>query len=218
MDPEKRWLDAVWPFVRASMPAPPGRVLEIGCGPLGGFVPALRADGYAATGVDPRAPEEPGYHRLAFEEHRPTEPVEAIVACRALHHAADLDVLLDAVRDALVPGGTVVVVEWARERFDEPTARWCFARLSPPPVDTEPGWLHRHRDRWLSSGLLLRFRALLLLRPGRRHLGGRTGRHRGRRGPGDRRPVRGPCYMSHSRACGARYAPPHTTPLGTTVS
>lgn len=36
----------------------------------------------------------------------------------------------------------------ARERFDEATARWCFDRLA----DDEPGWLHRHRDRWLASG------------------------------------------------------------------
>jgi 2-polyprenyl-3-methyl-5-hydroxy-6-metoxy-1,4-benzoquinol methylase len=41
----------------AGLPAPPARVLEIGCGPLGGFVPMLRASGYDATGVDPRAPE-----------------------------------------------------------------------------------------------------------------------------------------------------------------
>jgi hypothetical protein len=45
----------------------------------------------------------------------------------------------------------LVVVEWARERFNEPTARWCFNRLGPAEV--EPGWLHRHRDEWLASGL-----------------------------------------------------------------
>ena len=33
---------------------------------------------------------------------------------------------------ALRPGGAIVVLEWAWERFDEPTARWCFARLDPP--------------------------------------------------------------------------------------
>jgi hypothetical protein len=33
----------------------------------------------------------------------------------------------------LVPGGVLVVVEWAWERFDEATARWCFARLTPQP-------------------------------------------------------------------------------------
>jgi hypothetical protein len=44
------------------------------------------------------------------------------------------------------------VVEWAWERFDEPTARWCFARLTPPAPRVEPGWMHRHRERWAASG------------------------------------------------------------------
>jgi hypothetical protein len=43
----------------------------------------------------------------------------------------------------------LVVVEWAWEAFDEPTARWCFARLGP---DEDAGWLHRRRDDWLASG------------------------------------------------------------------
>jgi SAM-dependent methyltransferase len=128
-------------------------VLEIGCGPLGGFVPALRADRYTAVGVDPEAPDEPGYHRVAFEDYQPPAQVNAVVACTSLHHVADLDRVLDQVHDALAPTGVLVVVEWERERFDEPTARWCFARLTPTTDDAEGGWLHRHRDRWTESGL-----------------------------------------------------------------
>lgn len=149
--PDGRWLASLWPFVRGQLPAPPAAVLEIGCGPRGGFVPALRAAGYAAVGVDPQAPDEPGYHRVPFEEHRLAEPVEAVVAAASLHHVADPDRVLDGVRAALVPDGVLVVVEWARECFDEPTARWCFSRLGP--AEAEPGWLHRHRDRWIASGL-----------------------------------------------------------------
>ncbi len=48
-------------------------------------------------------------------------------------------------------GGPLVVVEWARERFDEATARWCFDRL-PPPADHH-GWLRHRRDEWHASGL-----------------------------------------------------------------
>jgi hypothetical protein len=44
-----------------------------------------------------------------------------------------------------------VVVEWARERFDEATARWCFDRLPQPP--DEHDWLQRHQDQWRASGL-----------------------------------------------------------------
>ena len=43
------------------------------------------------------------------------------------------------------------VVEWARERFDEATAGWCFDRLPEPGED--PGWLHGQRAEWRESGL-----------------------------------------------------------------
>jgi hypothetical protein len=51
---------------------------------------------------------------------------------------------------ALAPGGRAVIVEWARERFDEVTARWCFARLPRP--DDDPGWLHQRQAEWRESG------------------------------------------------------------------
>ena len=44
------------------------------------------------------------------------------------------------------------MVEWAWERFDEATARWCFARLTPPAPEAEPSWLHRHQEQWAASG------------------------------------------------------------------
>jgi len=113
-------------------------------------VPAARALGYAAEGVDPQAPDDSGYHRVEFEQYQPAERVEAVVACTSLHHVADLDPVLDHVRDTLRPGGVLVVVEWARECFDGATAEWCFARLAS---DADAGWLHRHRDQWRASGL-----------------------------------------------------------------
>jgi hypothetical protein len=152
MTPDERWLAAMWPFVRAWLPSAPATVLEIGCGPLGGFVPALLRDGYDAVGVDPEAPEGPGYHRVQFERYRPPQPVECVVACTSLHHVGDLDDVLDRVRAGLAPAGALVVVEWAWERFDEATARWCFARLAPLAPAAEPGWLHRGRDEWAASG------------------------------------------------------------------
>jgi SAM-dependent methyltransferase len=151
MTDDMRWLTSLSPFVRSELPAPPARVLEIGCGPLGGFVPALRTEGYAAIGIDPRAPASPEFHQIEYEQFVPPQPVDAVVACTSLHHVADLDAVLDRIRDALVPGGRLVVVEWARERLDERTARWCFARVGTG--DGEPGWLHRHHDRWQESGL-----------------------------------------------------------------
>jgi SAM-dependent methyltransferase len=153
VDADQRRFAALWPFVRTHLPATPARVLEIGCGPLGGFVPAARNLGHVAEGVDPQAPDEPGYHRIGFEDYRQPQLVDAVVACTSLHHVADLEQALDRIPEVLAPDGVLVVVEWARERFDEPTAQWCFTRLPPATVDDEAGWLHRHRDRWTNSGL-----------------------------------------------------------------
>jgi SAM-dependent methyltransferase len=152
MAPDDRWLAAAWPFVRGRLPPAPARMLEVGCGALGGFVPALLDAGYQAIGVDPEAPEGPNYQRTEFERYDPPWPVDCVVASLSLHHVADLDAALDRVKDLLVPGGALVVVEWAWERFDEPTAQWCFARLAPPAPETEPGWLHKHQQRWSASG------------------------------------------------------------------
>ena len=63
---KERWLAAMWPSVRSWLPAPPASVIELGCGSLGGFVPARREDGYAAVGVDPAAPEGPQYRHAEF--------------------------------------------------------------------------------------------------------------------------------------------------------
>ena len=151
MTSDERWLAAMWPFVRSWLPASPAEVVEIGCGPLGGFVPMLRTAGYKAVGIDPEAPGGPWYQQAEFERYALPEPVDAIVACTSLHHVADLGEVLDLVTAALVPGGVAVIVEWARERFDEATARWCFDRV-PGPADDQ-NWLQRRRDEWQASGL-----------------------------------------------------------------
>jgi SAM-dependent methyltransferase len=86
------------------------------------------------------------------ERYDPPGPLACVVASTSLHHVADLDEVLDRLAGLLVPGGVLVVVEWAWERFDEPTARWCFARLVPPAPGDEPTWLHHHQERWAASG------------------------------------------------------------------
>jgi SAM-dependent methyltransferase len=126
MTPDDPWLRAVWPFVRGQLPPAPATLLEVGCGTLGGFVPALAEAGYQAVGVDPEAPERPGYRRIEFEQYEPPQPVDCVVASLSLHHVADLEAVLERLAARLVPGGVLVVVEWAWERFDEATARWCL--------------------------------------------------------------------------------------------
>ena len=94
-------------------------------------------------------PTRPEFQRIQFERYEPPEPVAAVVASNSLHHVGDLDEAAGRIREALRPDGTLVVVEWAWERFDDATAQWCFARLVG---SGEPGWLHRRRDDWAASG------------------------------------------------------------------
>lgn len=149
MTAAERWLMGVWPFVRSHLPPAPARVVDVGCGPLGGFVPLLRANGYDAVGIDPHAPDEAHYQRIEFERAELPPRVDAIVASTSLHHVANPAEVIDRIVGTLMNRGAVVVVEWAWERFDEPTAEWCFKRLGR---DGEGGWLHRRRDEWLASG------------------------------------------------------------------
>ena len=150
MDTE-RWSAASWPFVRSRLPVAPAAVLELGCGSAGGFVPALRAAGYDALGIDPNAPPGEGYRQVAFEQYAHPQPVEVVVASRSLHHVADLGEVVDRIAGALAPGGVAIVAEWAWERFDERTAQWCFERLGEPGA-SDLDWLPRRRAGWLESG------------------------------------------------------------------
>jgi SAM-dependent methyltransferase len=142
------WLHALWPLVRAGLPRPPARVVDIGCGSQGGFVSFLQADGYEATGVDPEAPAGAAYQRVEFERFEPPERFDAAVASTSLHHVRDPAEVIERIAGTLVSRGTLVVIEWASEKFDEATASWCFERL---PADEN--WLHRRRDEWSASGL-----------------------------------------------------------------
>ena len=104
--PGERWLAALWPFVRSWLPTAPAAVTEIGCGPLGGFVPMLRSAGYEATGVDPEAPKGAWYHQIEFERYEPLPgAAQAVVACTSLHHVAHIGEVLGQVGTVLTAGG-----------------------------------------------------------------------------------------------------------------
>jgi SAM-dependent methyltransferase len=161
MTPGEAWLAATWPFVREQLPDPPAAVIDLGCGRVGGFVPKLRAEGYDAIGVDPNAPDGPEYRRAEFEHAEVPGTVDALVASTSLHHVGDPARALDRVVQVVRPGGVVIVLEWASELFDEPTARWCSERLG-----SEESWLHELCDDprgWLEHEGLHRGDALVQL-------------------------------------------------------
>lgn len=148
MTAQERWLGTLWSSVRSYLPEPPGVIVEIGCGRLGGFVPRLLATGYEAVGIDPVAPEGESYRRVEVEHSELPTPLQGVIACTSLHHVAEPRAVLEKVADALASGGVMVVVEWDWEGFDAATARWCFERLASEPES----WLHRRRDEWRASG------------------------------------------------------------------
>jgi ubiquinone/menaquinone biosynthesis C-methylase UbiE len=119
-------LDAL-SFVTAQLPPTPARVLEVGCG-NGELALALDALAYRVTAIDPGAPEGPIFRPVSLESFEDSGRFDAAVASRALHHIADLDGALRKLRRLLVPGGRLIVLDHAWERFDESTARWYLAR------------------------------------------------------------------------------------------
>jgi SAM-dependent methyltransferase len=144
-----QWLSVMWPTIRSYLPAPPARIVEIGCGRVGGFVPMLVSSGYQAVGIDPAAPEGESYRREEVERSELPQPVDGVIACTSLHHVADPGEVSDKIAGALGPAGVVIVIEWDWESFDEVTARWCFDRLDPSDSDS---WLVHRRDGWSNSG------------------------------------------------------------------
>jgi SAM-dependent methyltransferase len=115
-------------FVRAALPAPPARVLEVGAGD-GTLAHALATAGYDVVAIDP-ASESPAVRRVALHE-LDEPPFDAAVAVVSLHHVEPLAESFERLGALVRPGGVLVVDEIDFERFDERAARW---------------WLDHHTD------------------------------------------------------------------------
>lgn len=120
-------------WARSQLPAPPARVLEIGCG-NGRLARALNRAGYDVVAVDPRAPNGRIFRRCRIEELDEAPRFDAAVAGLVLHHVGSLAVVLDKVSSLLRARGRIIVYEFAWDQFDETTAEWFWKRraaLSP---------------------------------------------------------------------------------------
>ena len=161
-------------FAREHLPAPPARILEVGCG-QGELTTALAVAGYDVLGIDPRAPEGDLFRRLKLEDIEEADSYDAVVAGLSLHHMQDLDAALDRVVSILGPEGVLVVDEFAWDRLDEPTLDWFYGQrraLAAAGQGTAPGTLEELRRDWdaehlglhgfdaLRSGLEARFQEL----------------------------------------------------------
>ena len=144
-------LATFYEFLRAHLPPPPARVLEVGCG-AGELSRALARAGYAVTAIDPEAPEGAIFRRTTLEDFRGDGDFDAIIASVSLHHVPAVEPAVARVEDLLRGGGVLCIEEFAKERFTGATAAWYYhqrqARAAigfdeAPLVDDVDAWLRR---------------------------------------------------------------------------
>jgi SAM-dependent methyltransferase len=110
-------------FVRANLPAPPLRLLEIGAGD-GVLARSLAEAGYEVLAIDPE-PAGADVRPVALHElDEPSAPFDAAVAITSLHHVEPLEDSLRRLAQLLEPDGVLVVDEFDVAAFDERAAAW----------------------------------------------------------------------------------------------
>ena len=126
MDPENPPADLV-AFVRAVLPEPPARVLEIGAG--GGALAArLSSVGYHVVAIDP-APGAAHVQPIALHELDAADGAfDAAMAVLSLHHVEPLRASLANLARMLRPGGRAAIDEFDVARFDARAARWLLTQ------------------------------------------------------------------------------------------
>jgi SAM-dependent methyltransferase len=114
-------------FVRASLPATPARLLEVGAG-SGELAEELRQGGYEVVAIDP-ASETPAVRAVPLNELEGTAAsFDAAIAVVSLHHVEPLGESCRRLGELVRSGGTLVVDEFDVDRFDERAATWLLAR------------------------------------------------------------------------------------------
>jgi len=120
-------------FASGWLPRAPARVLDVGCGD-GESTRWLAAAGYEAFGIDPAAPAKPGFDRVRIQDFDASEPFDAALAIRSLHHVGGLGAAVDSLAVALRPRARLVIFEYAIEAVDERALRWCAERGLATPA------------------------------------------------------------------------------------
>lgn len=126
---------AVEEFVRASLPPPPARVVEVGAGE-GELAALLREAGYDVVAIDP-AGEGAVLPVALLDIEAPPASFDAAVAVVSLHHVEPLEPSLRRLAEVVRPGGRLVVDEFDVALLDEPSVEWLVARWRE--TGREPG-------------------------------------------------------------------------------
>jgi SAM-dependent methyltransferase len=108
-------------FVRATLPPPPARVLEVGAGD-GELAAALVDAGYDVVAIDPAS--SGGLVRPVALHELDEAPFDAAVAVVSLHHVEPLEPSVRRLAELVRPGGKLVVDEIDVERLDERAVGW----------------------------------------------------------------------------------------------
>ncbi|MGH3070931.1 MAG: class I SAM-dependent methyltransferase [Gaiellaceae bacterium] len=138
-------------FVREHLPAPPARVLEVGCG-QGEVTTALAVEGHDVLGIDPLAPHGDLFRRVRLEDLADEEaPFDGVVASHSLHHLRDLDHALDRIVALLRPRGLLLLDEMGSDLADEATFDWLYGQrraLAAAGHGEAPRSLEALREEW----------------------------------------------------------------------
>jgi SAM-dependent methyltransferase len=106
-------------YVRAALPPPPARILEVGAG-SGELAAALREAGYDMLAIDPAGGD--GVVQIPLIEVEGT--FDAAVAVVSMHHVEPLAESVDRLAAVLPEGARFVVDEFDVGVYDERAARW----------------------------------------------------------------------------------------------
>ena len=135
-------------FIRANLPEPPARVLEVGAG-TGQLARAVRAAGYEVLAIDPKHENDDVRPVALADLDEPAGSFAAAVAVVSLHHVNPLEESCRRLGELVEPGGTLVVDEFDVGAFDLDAATWWLEQrrtLGEPQPETAEELVAEHRE------------------------------------------------------------------------
>ena len=135
-------------FVRANLPEPPARVLEVGAG-SGRLARAIRAAGYDVLAIDPGGESGDVRPVALVDLDEPAGAFAAAVAVVSLHHVEPLEDSCRRLGELVEPGGALVVDEFDVGAFDVTAAAWWLEQrraLGEPQPKSAEELVDEHRE------------------------------------------------------------------------